>query len=64
MIDFPVLDSPRLYANNHLGRVIGDYFGVIEPQIEETDSFRRATSSPGLRPDGRLAPRNRPVLTQ
>jgi hypothetical protein len=37
--DFPVLDAPRAYANNELGRVIGDYFGHIEPYICETDSW-------------------------
>lgn len=39
MSDFPILDAPRLYANNSLGRVIGDYFGDIEPHIDQTDSF-------------------------
>jgi hypothetical protein len=35
--DFPILDAPRTEANNELGRVILDYFGNIEPFIEETD---------------------------
>jgi hypothetical protein len=39
MTDFPVLDAPRLYANNSLGRVVGGDFGVIEPYLDETDSW-------------------------
>jgi hypothetical protein len=39
MSDFPVLDTPRLYATNQLGRVIFDSFGDIEPYIEEADYF-------------------------
>ncbi|MDT5096409.1 MAG: hypothetical protein QOC76_146 [Mycobacterium sp.] len=39
MTDFPVLDAPRLYANNSLGRFIMDSFGAVEPYIEENDSW-------------------------
>jgi hypothetical protein len=39
MSDFPVLDAPRLHANNQLGRCIFDTFGDVEPYIEETDSW-------------------------
>jgi hypothetical protein len=38
MSDFPVLDAPRLNANNALRRAICDSFGCVEPYIEETDS--------------------------
>jgi hypothetical protein len=38
MPDFPILDAPRLYANNTLHRSIFDVFGDIKPYIEETDS--------------------------
>jgi hypothetical protein len=37
MSDFPVIDAPRLYANNQLGRVTFDSFGDVEPYLEETD---------------------------
>jgi hypothetical protein len=39
MTDFPVLDAPRLYANNSLSRMVFDSFGDVEPYIEETDSW-------------------------
>jgi hypothetical protein len=39
MTAFPVLDAPRLFANNQLGRVIFDSFGDIEPYVEEADYF-------------------------
>jgi hypothetical protein len=39
MTAFPVLDAPRLYANNQLGRVIFDRFGDVEPYVEEVDSW-------------------------
>lgn len=39
MTDFPVLDGRRPFANSELGRVIFDSFGVVEPYIEETDSW-------------------------
>jgi hypothetical protein len=35
----PILDSLRTGANSELGRVIIDYFGTIEPAIDEIDSF-------------------------
>jgi hypothetical protein len=37
--DFPVLDAPRLYANNMLSRCVIDTLGDIEPYIGETDSW-------------------------
>lgn len=39
MTDFPLLDAPRVHANNLLGRTIFDTFGPIEPYIEETDTW-------------------------
>jgi hypothetical protein len=39
LTDLPVLDAPRLYANNSLGRVVGEDVGVIEPYLDETDSW-------------------------
>ena len=37
--DFPIMDAPRLYANNALGRVILDSFGYLEPYLEQSDSW-------------------------
>ncbi|MGV0618169.1 hypothetical protein ABQE58_25075 [Mycolicibacterium elephantis] len=39
MPDFPVLDAPRTEGNRTLGRVVFDHLGVIEPYIEEIDSW-------------------------
>jgi hypothetical protein len=39
MTDFPVLDAPRLYANNSLGRAVIDVHGYIEPYMCEIDSW-------------------------
>lgn len=36
MSDFPVLDAPR---GHDFCRMIFDYFGEVEPYIEETDSW-------------------------
>lgn len=39
MTDFPILDAPRLYADNTLSRCIVDYFGFVEPHMAELDSW-------------------------
>lgn len=36
---FPILDAPRLYANNMLHRTVVDDFGFLEPYTSETDSW-------------------------
>ncbi|WP_142256612.1 hypothetical protein [Mycobacterium colombiense] len=35
--DFPVLDAPRLHANNEFGRFVIDTIGVVDAYLEETD---------------------------
>lgn len=37
--DFPILDAPRTEANTELYRTILDYFGVIEPHVDELDNY-------------------------
>ncbi|BBY35887.1 hypothetical protein MMAN_58030 [Mycobacterium mantenii] len=39
MTEFPVLDAPRLYANNSLGRCVFASFDYVEPYLEETDAW-------------------------
>lgn len=39
MTDFPLLDGPYTVGNTELGRVILDDLGVIEPHLDETDSW-------------------------
>lgn len=38
MSDYPVLDAPRPFGNTELFRTILDYFGELEPHVEEVDS--------------------------
>ena len=37
--DFPILDAPRTEANAELFRLVVDYLGVIEPHVDELDSY-------------------------
>ncbi|OBJ43110.1 hypothetical protein A5621_00860 [Mycobacterium colombiense] len=39
MSDFPVLDAPRLYADNMLDRRIAGDFGCVEPYMAELDTW-------------------------
>jgi hypothetical protein len=36
---FPILDSPRIYANESLNRFIMNSFGYAEPYLDESDSW-------------------------
>ncbi|WP_406813979.1 hypothetical protein [Mycobacterium sp. M23085] len=35
--DFPVLDAPRLHANNEFGRFVIETLGAVDAYLEETD---------------------------
>ncbi|MDG5772366.1 hypothetical protein [Mycolicibacterium fortuitum] len=38
--DFEVVDSPRALANEEFHRVVMDFFGHVEPYMDDTDDWR------------------------